>query len=433
MSSNSLSLGDLLEVTSSKRIHMADYVDAGIPFYRGKEVIERAKGNKVSTELFIHPTQFKNIKSKFGSPKLGDILLTSVGTLGVPLYISENVDFYFKDGNLTWLRNFKKGVNPKFIYYWLTSPKTQQKLDEISIGSTQRALTIITLKSLKIELPPERAQAAIVEALDAVTDRITLLHETNKTLEAIAQAIFKSWFVDFDPVRAKMEGRQPEGMDEATAALFPDSFEESELGLVPKGWLSTRLGEIATTSRKPIPVDKLNESVAYVGLEHIPRKQLSLTVWGTAQGLESTKTEFEANDILFGKLRPYFHKVVLAPLSGVCSTDVLVCKPKNPVFHAFTTLHLFSDALVAYADRLSNGAKMPRINWKDLADYQLAAPSESVATIFNLAIEPLFQRMRANVFQINTVAILRDTLLPRLISGQLRLPEAQEQIENALT
>ena len=141
-------LGDLLEITSSKRIHMADYVASGVPFYRSKEVIERAKGNSISTELFISHAQFDLIKQKFGSPRDGDILLTSVGTLGVPYVVRGDGDFYFKDGNLTWMRNFSKAINPQFLYFWLTSPQTQQKLDEVSIGSTQKALTISALKAL---------------------------------------------------------------------------------------------------------------------------------------------------------------------------------------------------------------------------------------------------------------------------------------------
>lgn len=245
MSSDSYRLDSLLEVTSSKRIHMADYVPSGVPFYRGKEVIERAKGNPVSTELFITQAQYQEIKRKFGSPQDGDILLTSVGTLGVAYFVEGDGDFYFKDGNVTWFRNFDPRVVPKYLYYWLTSPETQKRLDEVSIGSTQRALTISALKSLQVQLPSVDSQKAIVDMLDAVTNRITLLRETNATLEAIAQALFKSWFVDFDPVRAKLEGRTPEGMDEATAALFPDGFETSELGEVPRGWRVAKVGEVA--------------------------------------------------------------------------------------------------------------------------------------------------------------------------------------------
>lgn len=425
MNSNFSPLSDVADVIDSLHKTPA-YSDSGPPMVRVTDV----KYGYLSVDncLRVSEDTFEEFSRRY-KPKPGDIVITRVGSYGNTALVN-NTKFCLGQNTAAII---PKTINNRYLYAALNSPQVKAEIDSQVVGSTQKTLSLARIKALKIPRHPHQSEENIANLIGSLDDRITLLRETNKTLESIAQAFFKSWFVDFNPVRAKMEGRQPEGMDEATAELFPDSFEESELGLVPKGWSSTKLGEIAITRRNPIPVSKLNESVAYVGLEHIPRKELSLTGWGTAQGLESTKTEFVENDILFGKLRPYFHKVVLAPLNGVCSTDILVCKPKNSAFHAFIALHLFSDALVAYADRLSNGAKMPRVNWKDLADYQLVAPSESVATLFNLAIEPLFQRMRANVFQINTLADLRDTLLPRLISGQLRLPEAQEQFENTLT
>lgn len=126
-----------------------------------------------------------------------------------------------------------------------------------------------------------------------------------------------------------------------------------------------------------------------------------------------------------GKLRPYFHKVVVAPFDGVCSTDILVCQSKQRDYCGFTAMQLSSTALIDYADRLSNGAKMPRIGWRDIAAYPLAIPPAPVAAEYTRVIEPMLQRMKANVFQAQTLTTLRDTLLPRLISGQLRLPEAE--------
>ena len=145
-------IGDLCEVGSSKRIFMKEYVDSGVPFYRGKEIIEKSKGNSVSTELFITKERFEEIKEKFGVPNKNDILLTSVGTLGVA-YLVGDEDFYFKDGNLTWFKNFKKEAYRYFIYKWIISSEGKKSIDAITIGSTQKALTINALKGMKLTVP----------------------------------------------------------------------------------------------------------------------------------------------------------------------------------------------------------------------------------------------------------------------------------------
>ncbi len=414
-----------------------------------------------------------------GHPVSGDLLFSTVGS------VAEVALFNGGSGciaqNIVGLRPNTEIISPNYLYYALVNPVMQLKLRTLDISSVQPSIKVPHLLAAKIQVPPLHLQEPIGEILEALDDRITLLRETNATLEAIAQALFKSWFVDFDPVRAKAEGRarqdgersgqprmpqasdlprpgaeagaeaqgQPEGaiqgsmsaaegrmpkaaMDATTAALFPDSFEESELGLVPKGWKVGTLGDIAQTARQQMQVSELHADLHYVGLEHIPRKSLSLTSWGNAEGLESAKAAFSEGDVLFGKLRPYFHKVVISPFAGVCSTDILVCQPRIQNYFGVVAMHLFSETLINYADRLSNGAKMPRVNWKDLAAYQIVIPPAELAEKLNEAIHPLIARMMENTHQAQTLTQLRDTLLPRLISGQLRLPEAQEQLEEAL-
>ena len=322
-------------------------------------------------------------------------------------------------------------ADPEFVYWCLQSLYLSGVIETYQVQHTGIARFQFTkfADSLEINLPPIGDQIKISAFLGSIENRISLLRETNATLEAIAQALFKSWFVDFDPVRAKAEGLEPEGMDAATAALFPDSFEESELGLVPRGWGGGVLGDVGETARKQIQPNSMTVDTLYVGLEHLPRQSLGLGSWGNAERLESAKSCFEKGDILFGKLRPYFHKVVIAPFAGVCSTDILVCKSKLTSYYGFVAMHLFSTELVAYADRLSNGAKMPRVNWKDLSDYALTIPPVELAAAFSDAVQPMFDQITANVHQAQTLTQLRDTLLPRLISGQLRLPEAEVMVE----
>jgi len=301
------------------------------------------------------------------------------------------------------------------------------------VGTPGIATPLKSLRGIQLPLPPLSVQQGVADMLSKVDDRINLLRETNATLEAIAQALFKSWFVDFDPVRANMEGRNPEGMDEATAALFPDGLEDSELGAIPMGWRVGNLGDVAHTIKKQLQPSELHAGMRYVGLEHIPRKSLSLADWDNADGLGSAKAAFGTGDILFGKLRPYFHKVVVAPFDGVCSTDILVCQAKTPAYYGFSAMHLFSTALIEYAERLSNGAKMPRVSWKDLADYKTVIPTESVAAEYTRCIEPLIARQKANVHESQTLVALRDALLPRLISGHLRLSETVTSFDSSLT
>lgn len=324
-----------------------------------------------------------------------------------------------------------KSISKDYIYWLLRTPFYREYCRARGTGTTTLGLARDDFLNFPVQ-EPDGAMLSLVKILECLDGRIALLRETNTTLEAIAQALFKSWFVDFDPVRAKLDGRVPEGMDEVTAALFPSEFEESENVLIPKGWQLGMLGDIADSIRNQIQTDVMNADILYVGLEHIPRKSLGLDKWGTANGLASAKSCFAKGNILFGKLRPYFHKIVIAPFDGICSTDVLVCKAKNADFDSFVALHLFSSELVAYADRLSNGAKMPRVSWKDLVDYELVVPSEAIAIAFNALIQPMFEKITANVLDVQTLISLRDTLLPSLISGQLRLPEAETILEEAI-
>ncbi len=435
MSSEVCRLDRLLEITSSKRIHLADYVSSGVPFFRGKEVIERAKGNEISTELFITDEKYQEIKRKFGAPENGDILLTSVGTLGVAYFVDGVEDFYFKDGNVTWFRNYRDVVVPKFLYYWLTSPATQKRLDDIAIGSTQRALTISALKGLEISLPCVKLQKAIVEVLDSVSDRITLLRETNATLEAIAQALFKSWFVDFDPVRVKAEGHQPEGMDATTAALFPDSFEESELGLVPKGWHWAALAD--AYEMNPSRKLKKGEVAPYLDMSSAPTSGHCAEAY--IQRETGSGAKFTNGDTLLARITPClengksaFVDFLVNGQNGWGSTEFLVLRPKAPLPEYHGYLLARHTAFREFAIQSMSGTSgRQRIQNDVLGRFFLAIPTASVTDAFAELVTPIRITITANHKQAQTLTQLRDTLLPRLISGQLRLPEAEALVMGA--
>jgi type I restriction enzyme, S subunit len=220
---------ELCEITSSKRIFAADYQPEGIPFYRGKEITEKHKGNlDVTTELFIDPEKFEAIRAKFGAPVAGDLLLTSVGTLGSPYVVRAGETFYFKDGNLTWFRKLKN-LDSRYLYYWLLSPHGRAELKKCTIGSSQSAYTIVLLKDMEIDLPSLPTQRKIAGILSAYDDLIENNLRRIKILEQMAQLLYREWFVHF-----RFPGH------ESVKCV------DSELGQIPKGWGVSDLEKVTT-------------------------------------------------------------------------------------------------------------------------------------------------------------------------------------------
>ena len=216
-----------------------------------------------------------------------------------------------------------------------------------------------------------------------------------------------------------------------TAALFPDEFEESELGPIPKGWRTGRLGEVVASIRQAASLAEIGDDCPYVGLEHIPRKSLMLESWGQASEISSQKSSFRAGNILFGKLRPYFHKVSIAPVDGICSTDILAFSASEE-WYGFAVGHLYSTDLIDYATNLSQGTRMPRVNLKDISNYPVVLPGLGIASAYSNVAASWFAHMLANARQNSRLSALRDTLLPRLMSGEIRVPQAEEIMEEVL-
>ena len=400
-----------------------EYFDGDIKWLRAVD-LNNARVHSTSRTLTLEGFRSAGKSAVLFSP--GTLAISKSGTIG-RLGILED----YMCGNRAVI-NIRptEVVDTRFIFYSLMMAR--DRIQTLAEGSVQKNLYVSAIGSLDIELPDLREQRAIAETIGTLDDRIDLLSQTNATLETTAQALFKSWFVDFDPVRAKAEGRESEGMDPDTAALFPSAFEDSELGLIPKGWRVGRLGELCQNIRAQAKPETLDASTPYIGLEHMPRGSIALTNAGTVDGLASGKFWYATNDVLFGKLRPYFHKVGIASHTGVCSTDILVIRAGDQAWFGYTAMHLSSEAIIAYATRLSNGAKMPRSSWKDIAGFKVVIPTEQVAEAFNGMIRSFIGRIHTNIEVGRSLAGLRDSLLPRLISGRLRLPEAEEAGEDAL-
>lgn len=285
-------------------------------------------------------------------------------------------------------------------------------------GAVMPKLTQGNLNRIEVPCPPRAVQDAIVAVLGNLDDRITLLRETNATLEAIARALFKSWFVDFDPVRAKAEGRQPEGMDATAAALFPDSFEESELGLVPKKWRVGSLSDICTIASGKRPPDRSDNST----------EVCSIPLYGGAGLMGYTSASlFDEVLIVTGRVGT-LGKVHIAYPPFWASDNVLVVSPKSPADFSFALNWIRSIDIQA----LNRGSTQPLLTQRDLGAQPGLIPPREVLRIFEEIVGQLYYRIRSQEQQAQALTQLRDTLLPRLISGQLRLPETEVLVTESM-
>jgi type I restriction enzyme S subunit len=372
--------------------------------------IDREECRRVSKETFVKWTRRADVRH-------GDVILTREAPLGEVGYV-DFTDTVFLGQRLMQYRANRALLEPRFLLYSFLSQDLQNQFGaHEGSGSTVSHIRVGDCSKFKIPLPPLAEQKAIAAVLGALDDKIELNRRMNATLEAMARALFQSWFVDFDPVRAKMEGRQPAGMDAETASLFPDSLQDSEAGHIPKGWTAGKLGDIGTNSRRGVQPGDIAPNTPYIALEHMPRRSIALGDWADSADVASGKSAFKKGEILFGKLRPYFHKVGVAPFDGVCSTDILVLAPKSPEWFGFLLGHASSDELIQYTDLASTGTKMPRTNWSDISSFKVALPPKPIAAAFTRTIQPMLDRIHSNLHQSRTIANLRDTLLPKLLSG----------------
>jgi type I restriction enzyme, S subunit len=341
--------------------------------------------------------------------------------LGIPARVPD-------DGK-TYLHNQRLGrvvvrdsslIDEGFLYWLFLSPSFNRELYLSASGTKILHTAPKRIEAVRVPLPSLNEQRAIAHILGTLDDKIELNRRMSETLEFIARALFQSWFVDFDPVRAKSEGRDP-GLPKSIAELFPDSFKHSELGQIPRGWSVGILGDVAEHRRRSVKPDQIDVHTPYIALEHMPKRCIALTEWGVADGLKSGKFQFERGEILFGKLRPYFHKVGVAPVNGICSTDIVVVRPRTEEWLGLVLGHISSAAFVEYTNAGSTGTKMPRTSWQEMARYAVVLPPIEVAQAFTALLQPVAARILASVRGSRALAEARHALLPKIISGELRV------------
>lgn len=426
------------------------YVSEGIPVIRGLNITS----TKQLSGDFVYISADKARSLGNANVYSDDIIFPHRGAIGqVAIIPKGDTQHYVLSTSLMKLTVDRALADPVFVFYYFRSPTGVHEIMQYSstVGTPGIGQPLTSLKSMELPLPPLSTQQAIAHILSTLDDRIELNRRMNETLEAMAQALFKSWFVDFDPVidNALASGKEiPEELGERADAratlgdkrkplpeeirtLFPDEFTYSEeMGWIPRGWRPALFSDIANNPRRGVNASSIQAGTAYIGLQDMPQKNISLSVWGNADDVESSKFSFRRGEILFGKLRPYFHKVGIAPVDGVCSTDILVVCPQKPEWLSLVLGHATSTEFVEYTTVVSTGTKMPRTNWEDMGRYRIVKPNIDIAQYLTARFKIYIDKILLNIEHMRNLSSLRDTLLPKLLSGELRIPDAEKMMED---
>ncbi len=377
----------------------SEYVDDGIPFLRSLNV-EPLRINKNDLK-FITPEFHGRIKKSRLTP--GDVVIVRTGKPGACCVVPD----WLADANCSDLVIVRCGkqLNNHFLAYFVNTVASGHVTAHL-VGAVQQHFNVGSARTLRLNLPPLAEQRAIAAVLGALDDKIELNRRMNATLEAMARALFQSWFVDFDPVRAKLDGRQPVGLDQATADLFPETFEETDLGHVPNGWQVKSLGEVIELAYgKPLKAeDRMHGPVCVYGANG-------------PVGWHDEKLVSGPGIVIGRKGNP-----------GVVTWAHGDFYPIDTTFYvepigACRSLYFFYYALSFHnLANLSADSAVPGLNRNHAYMRKQIIPSQPVLTAFDSQIAPIFAAMHANEEQSRSLAVARDTLLPKLLSSELTVP-----------
>lgn len=323
-------------------------------------------------------------------PKSGDMLFVTKGTPGRICWVPKPVNFCIAQ-DMVAIRANEKLVYPKFLFALLRSSAVQKMIENMHVGTLIPHFKKGDFDKLKLPIPTDyNFQKKIGNLYFDISEKIEINRQMNATLEAIAQSVFREWFVDGEDI---------------------------------DNWEVGKLGDIAKNIRRSVQPSEIEPDTPYIGLEHMPRKSIALSEWDTANDVVSNKYLFKQDEFLFGKLRPYFHKVGVAPLDGVSSTDILVVVPKEDDYYGVVLGHISSVDLINHTTVASTGTKMPRTNWSDIARYEIALPPKERAKQFSGFMKSVVQFIQSNIMESRTLANIRDTLLPKLMNGKIEVSD----------
>jgi len=345
------------------------------------------------------------------TPRKGDLLFSYETRLGEVALMPDGVRACL-GRRMGLLRPRNNKVIPEYLLYAYLSPAFQQTIISNTIrGATVDRLALNEFPDFSIRIPGIEEQAKVANLLQAIDTKIDCNNRINVELEAMAKTLYDYWFVQFDFPDAKGKPYKSSG----GKMVYNGTLKRE----IPAGWKVLNLSNLVDLIKGNISPSDIATDTPYIGLEHIGRETITLSNWATADSAESDKTAFKKGDILFGKIRPYFHKVTVAPFEGITSTDAIVLRPKNDCFFGLALETVFAKKFVAAATKSSTGSKMPRADWSVLQHYKVPVSNTDLLKSFNAVFVKALEKIYLSEAENRKLVELRDWLLPILMNGQV--------------
>lgn len=400
----------LFDVTSSKRVHKEDWTNTGIPFYRTRELVKLSEQGYVDNELFITEDLYDKIIADYGKPTAGDVLISGVGTIGVPYVVENSTPFYFKDGNVIWFQNRKK-CNAKYIYYLYKSLFMYNQIHGMSSGTTVDTYTIVNANGTMFPLPPLTEQQRIVDRIESIFAKVDEAKEK-------AQAVVDGF-----------ELRKSAILHKAFTGELTRAWRK-ENGQDESNWKRVRFDEVAEIKSNLVDPAEYQE-YPHIAPDNIEKKTGVLLEYHTIaeDGVKSGKHRFYAGQILYSKIRPYLSKVVIATVDGLCSADMYPIDAKGNV--KFLWYYMLSDEFLAQASNSGSRSVLPKINQKELSRVMVKTTSieeqQAIADILDSLIAKENAAKEVAEAVLDQIDTMKKAVLARAFRGELGTNDPTEE------
>ena len=407
-------LGEFCTVKGGKRLPKGTQLQESKTNHPYLRIKDFNNGNiDINNLMYISEEVFNKI-SNYTINK-GNIFLSIVGTIGLVDVIEEELDKSSLTENAVKIySNDEKQLSTEFLSYFLKSTMGQHEISIRTVGSTQPKLAITRIKDINVPMVDIEKQYKITWVLSNIDKKIKLNRTIIANLEELSQTLFKRWFVDFEFPDENGNPYKSSG----------GKMIDSELGKIPNDWKISNFQEITAFNTEMVDTNQLENPLNYIGLEHISRNNIiSIYRWENTSKVTGKKLKVCKGDILFGKLRPYFQKVGISPIDGVVSTDIMIFTPSFKNVYYFILLYLSQKNFIRYITSTSTGTRMPRTGKKQINSYKIVLPTNLILTSFNTILNRYTDLIELLINENAKLIQLRDTLLPKLMSGEIELPD----------